>query len=123
MVITNKYCWIKILKYDYLISFVFSTPNSLKNNVGCTVRKRTPRFPINHSSRRDNNNIGNYPSPYKRSQRREVDDVAHGAALALTEASQRGGSPHVSQSPYHMKSTPLKGRQKIVCFFNFLFLC
>ncbi|KAL7584291.1 hypothetical protein Lser_V15G44887 [Lactuca serriola] len=81
---------------------------------GCTVRKRTPRFPINHSSRRDNNNIGNYLSPYKRSQRREVDDVAHGAALALTEASQRGGSPHVSQSPYHMKSTPLKGRQKIL---------
>nr|KAJ0218138.1 hypothetical protein LSAT_V11C300156540 [Lactuca sativa] len=58
--------------------------------------------------------IGNYPSPYKKSQRREVDDVAHGAALALTEASQRGSSPHVSQSPYHMKSTPLKGIQKIL---------
>lgn len=82
---------------------------------GCTVRKRTPRFPINHSSRRDNS--GNYVSPYKRSQKREVDDVAHGAALALTEASQRGGSPQVSQSPYridHMKTTPLKGRQKIL---------
>ncbi|KVI11100.1 hypothetical protein Ccrd_010492 [Cynara cardunculus var. scolymus] len=80
---------------------------------GCTVRKRTPRFPINHSSRRDNS--GFYVSPYKRSQKREVDDVAHGAALALTEASQRGGSPQVSQSPYRidrMKTTPLKGRQK-----------
>ncbi|KAJ9557042.1 hypothetical protein OSB04_011656 [Centaurea solstitialis] len=82
---------------------------------GCTVRKRTPRFPINHSSRRDNS--GFYVSPYKRSQKREVDDVAHGAALALTEASQRGGSPQVSQSPYRidrMKTTPLKGRQKIL---------
>ncbi|KAI3752472.1 hypothetical protein L2E82_24505 [Cichorium intybus] len=71
---------------------------------GCTVRKRTPRFPINHSSRRDTN----HASPYKRSQRREVDDVAHGAALALTEALHRGGSPQVSRSPY------LKGRQKIL---------
>ncbi|KAL4556296.1 hypothetical protein LXL04_038943 [Taraxacum kok-saghyz] len=70
---------------------------------GCTVRRRTPRFPINHSSRRD------FPSPYKRSQGREVDDVAHGAALALTEASKRGGSP---QSPYRIKTTPLKGKGK-----------
>ncbi|KAM0040478.1 putative transcription factor MYB/SANT family [Helianthus debilis subsp. tardiflorus] len=59
---------------------------------GCTVRKRTPRIPINHLSRRD--------------------DVAHGAALALTEALQRGGSPKVSRSPHHVKTTPLKGRQK-----------
>lgn len=78
---------------------------------GCTVRKRTPRFPINHSSRRDK--IGNYVSPYNRGQKREVDDVAHGAALALTEALQRGGSPQASQSPYHIKTTPSKGRQKI----------
>ncbi|KAK9054800.1 hypothetical protein SSX86_025879 [Deinandra increscens subsp. villosa] len=79
---------------------------------GCTVRKRTPRFPINHFARRDNS--GNQVSPYKRSQKREVDDVAHGAALALTEALQRGGSPQVSQSPFHMKTTPSKGRQKIM---------
>ncbi|KAJ0734567.1 putative transcription factor MYB-related family [Helianthus annuus] len=77
---------------------------------GCTVRKRTPRFPINHLLRRENN--GNHVSPYKRNQKREVDDVAHGAALALTEALQRGGSPQVSQSPYRVKTTPLKGRQK-----------
>ncbi|KAI3810539.1 hypothetical protein L1987_20156 [Smallanthus sonchifolius] len=77
---------------------------------GCTVRKRTPRFPINHLSRRDNS--GNHVSPYKRSQKKEVDDVAHGAVLALTEGLQRGGSPQVSQSPYHMKTTPSKGRQK-----------
>lgn len=79
---------------------------------GCTVRKRTPRFPINHASRKDNS--GNYVSPYKKNQKREVDDVAHGAALALTEALQRGGSPQVSQSPYTTKTTPLKGRLKIL---------
>ncbi|XP_071726393.1 protein ALWAYS EARLY 3-like isoform X2 [Rutidosis leptorrhynchoides] len=83
----------------------------IRESDGCTVRKRTPRFPINHSSRRDN--VGNYASPSNRSQKREVDDVAHGAALALTEALQRGGSPQASQSPYHMKPTPSKGRQKI----------
>ncbi|XP_076921903.1 protein ALWAYS EARLY 3-like [Bidens hawaiensis] len=75
---------------------------------GCTVRKRTPRFPISHLSRRDNS--GNPVSPYKRSQKREVDDVAHGAALALTEALQRGGSPQVSQSPYRVKTTPSKNK-------------
>ncbi|KAL8205923.1 hypothetical protein R6Q57_009474 [Mikania cordata] len=74
---------------------------------GCTVRKRTPRFLINHFARRDNS--GNQVSPYKSSQKREVDDVAHGAALALTEALQRGGSPQVSQSPYQLKTTPSKG--------------
>lgn len=26
-------------------------------------------------------------------------DVAHGIAVALTKASQRGGSPHLSQTP------------------------
>lgn len=84
----------------------------IRESDGCTVRKRTPRFPINHSSRRDTS--GNHVSPYKRSLKREVDDVAHGAALALTEALQRGGSPQVSQSPYRMKTTPSKGRQKIL---------
>lgn len=82
----------------------------IRESDGCTVRKRTPRFPINHSSRRDNG--GSYVSPSKTSQKREVDDVAHGAAMALTEALQRGGSPQVSQSPHRMKTTPSKSRQK-----------
>ncbi|XP_071696866.1 protein ALWAYS EARLY 3-like isoform X2 [Rutidosis leptorrhynchoides] len=73
----------------------------IRESDGCTVRKRTPRIPINHSSRKDK--IGNYASPSNRSRKREVDDVAHGAALALTEALQRGGSP----------TAPSKGRQKI----------
>ncbi|PWA60554.1 hypothetical protein CTI12_AA358410 [Artemisia annua] len=82
----------------------------IRESDGCTVRKRTPRFPINHSSRRDNG--GSYVSPSKTNQKREVDDVAHGAAMALTEALQRGGSPQVSQSPHRMKTTPSKSRQK-----------
>ncbi|KAI7741663.1 hypothetical protein M8C21_005361, partial [Ambrosia artemisiifolia] len=72
-------------------------PLKRRESDGCTVRKRTPRIPINHLSRKDNS--GNYVSPYRRSQ----DDVAHGAALALTERLQRGGSPQVSQSPHHVR--------------------
>ncbi|XP_076931411.1 protein ALWAYS EARLY 3-like [Bidens hawaiensis] len=87
-------------------------PLKRRESDGCTVRKRTPRFPINHISRRENS--GSYVSPHKRGQREDADDVAHGAALALTEGLQRGGSPQVSQSPHHMKTTPSKGRQKIL---------
>nr|XP_043621779.1 protein ALWAYS EARLY 3-like isoform X2 [Erigeron canadensis] len=87
-------------------------PLKIRESDGCTVRKRTPRFPVSHLSRKEIN--GNPVSPYKKSQKREVDEVAHGAALALTEALQRGGSPQVSQSPYHMKTTPPKGRLKIL---------
>ncbi|KAL7205231.1 hypothetical protein ACSBR2_018211 [Camellia fascicularis] len=77
---------------------------------GCTVRKRTPRFPVTYSSRNDGND--NYVSPNKRGQRLELDDdVEHVVALALTQASQRGGSPQVSRSPFrtdHMKSSPIQ---------------
>lgn len=34
------------------------------------------------------------------------DDVAHEIALALTEASQKGGSPLVSQTPKRKRGTP-----------------
>ncbi|KAI7757471.1 hypothetical protein M8C21_002764, partial [Ambrosia artemisiifolia] len=77
-------------------------PLKRRESDGCTVRKRTPRIPINHLSRKDNS--GNYVSPYRRSQ----DDVAHGAALALTERLQRGGSPQVSQSPHHLDTLRTK---------------
>lgn len=49
--------------------------------------------------------------------------MAHGAALALTEALQRGGSPQVSQSPQRMKTTPSKGRQKnVIIIIIYLFI-
>ncbi|GLT28915.1 hypothetical protein SLA2020_038170 [Shorea laevis] len=60
------------------------------------VRKRTPRVPFSNSHKRDA--IQNYTPPSKRGQKSEVDandDVV--AALALTEALQRGGSPVIPQ--------------------------
>ncbi|KAF7817907.1 uncharacterized protein G2W53_023362 [Senna tora] len=75
------------------------------------VGKRTPRFPVSYYKKDDRKN---YVSPNKRSPKSEVngndDEVAHVAALALTEAAQRGGSPQVSQTPYRRaeKSSPVR---------------
>ncbi|GKU97737.1 hypothetical protein SLEP1_g10838 [Rubroshorea leprosula] len=60
------------------------------------LRKRTPRVPVSNSHKRDA--IQNYTPLSKRGQKSEVDandDVV--AALALTEALQRGGSPVIPQ--------------------------
>ncbi|KAA8536869.1 hypothetical protein F0562_029347 [Nyssa sinensis] len=82
---------------------------------GCTVGKRTPRFPVSYSFRKDDGE--NYVSPNKRGWKSEVDDeVTHGAVLALTEGLQRGGSPQVSHSPFkteRMKYTPLHSRERM----------
>ncbi|GKV18563.1 hypothetical protein SLEP1_g28925 [Rubroshorea leprosula] len=72
------------------------------------VRKRTPRVPVSNSRKRDANE--SYTSPSKRNRKSEVDandDVV--AALALTEAWQRRGSPLVSQMPRsdHAKPSPI----------------
>lgn len=77
------------------------------------VGKRTPRIPVSHSQKRFDRE--NFISPIKRSLKSEGnandDEVAHVAALALTEAAQRGGSPHVSQTQYKragQKSSPVQ---------------
>ncbi|KAJ7973358.1 Protein ALWAYS EARLY 3 [Quillaja saponaria] len=83
------------------------------------VGKRTPRFPVSYSYKRDDRQ--NYVSPYKRGRKSEInandDVVAHVAALALTEASQRGGSPPVSQTAYrraeHLKSSPVRSWERM----------
>ncbi|GLT50448.1 hypothetical protein SLA2020_239340 [Shorea laevis] len=69
------------------------------------VRKRTPRVPVSNTRKRDANE--SYTSPSKRSRKSEVDandDVV--AALALTEAWQRRGSPLVSQMPRSDQAKP-----------------
>lgn len=83
-------------------------------NEPCAKGKRTPRFPISYSLKRDDAEIN--VSPNKRGRKSDSDanddEVAHGAALALAEVSQRGGSPQISQTPYrrteHIKSAPLR---------------
>ncbi|KAK2976048.1 hypothetical protein RJ640_024776 [Escallonia rubra] len=75
------------------------------------VGKRTPRFPISISLRKGDS------SPNIRGWKSMVDnDVAHVAALALTEASQGGGTPHISQSSYRTDrstSSPLKSWERM----------
>ncbi|KAM7488190.1 hypothetical protein LguiB_025674 [Lonicera macranthoides] len=65
------------------------------------VGKRTPRFPVSYSY--ENVNGEKYCSPSRLGLKPKMDanddEVAHEIALALAEASQRVGSPQVSQTP------------------------
>ncbi|KAJ6719731.1 LIN-9 [Salix purpurea] len=72
-----------------------------------TVGKRTPRVPVTYSHDKDNEK---YVSPIWQGMKVKADavddDVAHEIALALTEASRRGGSPQISQTPKRKTKIP-----------------
>ncbi|KAH7842107.1 hypothetical protein Vadar_001558 [Vaccinium darrowii] len=75
-----------------------------KRSVGNRARvvgKRTPRFPVSYSYEKVNGE--KVFSATRQGLKLKVDgnddDVAHEVALALAEASQKGGSPQVSQTP------------------------
>ncbi|CAK7333147.1 unnamed protein product, partial [Dovyalis caffra] len=71
------------------------------------VGKRTPRVPVTYSHDRDSEkNVSPIRQALKVKADAVDDDVAHEIALALTEASQRGGSPQVSQTPKRKTKTP-----------------
>ncbi|XP_019464011.1 PREDICTED: protein ALWAYS EARLY 3 isoform X2 [Lupinus angustifolius] len=63
------------------------------------VRKRTPRVPISHSIGKDNGEKILSSARQRNKQMVDSNDFAHKIALALTEASQRGGSSTISGSP------------------------
>ncbi|XP_027192378.1 protein ALWAYS EARLY 3 isoform X2 [Cicer arietinum] len=107
-----------------------SQPHSVASDDGClsllkkrhsgirphAVRKRTPRVPISYSIGKDNG--GKFFSSARQDSKQMVDtnDVTHKIALALAEASQRGGSSKVSGSPNkkNMPSPNLKIGKKHV---------
>lgn len=72
------------------------------------VGKRTPRVPVSYSFDKDNRE--KYISPIRQGLKLKGDalddDVAHEIALVLTEASQKAGSPQVSQTPKRKPETP-----------------
>lgn len=72
------------------------------------VGKRTPRIPVSYSYEKDKGE--RYLSPIRQGFKLKVDAVddavAHEIALALAEASQRGGSPQVSRTPNRKTETP-----------------
>lgn len=74
------------------------------------VGKRTPRIPVRYTY--DKDSIGRYFSPARQELKSKLDvddeDVAHEVALALAEASHRGGSPQVSQTPNKRRETVSK---------------
>ncbi|KAI3834665.1 hypothetical protein MKX03_006005 [Papaver bracteatum] len=65
----------------------------------CAVGKRTPRYPVSHTS--DKHEREKFVTPNKRGLKSYLDshdeEVAHGEGLTLAEALQRGGFP--SQTP------------------------
>ncbi|XP_051127509.1 protein ALWAYS EARLY 3-like [Andrographis paniculata] len=66
----------------------------------CPVGKRTPRFPVSFSY--DKSLSEKYFSPTKQGLGHKADvneDEVHEIAVALAEASQRGGSPQISGTP------------------------
>eukprot|EP00258_Populus_trichocarpa_P023671 XP_024439690.1 protein ALWAYS EARLY 2 isoform X2 [Populus trichocarpa] len=82
-----------------------------------SVGKRTPRFPVSHQLKKDEN----YVSPKKKHRKSEINaddnDDEHVAALTLTETLQRGDSAQVPQTPHrrteHMKSSPVQSWDKM----------
>ncbi|AEE74229.1 ALWAYS EARLY 2 [Arabidopsis thaliana] len=79
--------------------------------------KRTPRVPVQTSFMRDDREGSTPPNKRARKQFDANDDVAHFLALALTDASRRGGSPKVSESPNRRTelsdSSPIKSWGKM----------
>ncbi|CAI9762702.1 unnamed protein product [Fraxinus pennsylvanica] len=82
------------------------------------VGKRTPRFPVSFSY--ENINSETYFSPTRQGLKLKananVEEVAHEIAIALAEASQRGGSPQVSRTPNRRAesamSSPFRNAQR-----------
>lgn len=71
------------------------------------VGKRTPRIPVSYTYDKDKGD--RFFSPIRQGFKLKVDAVndavAHEIALALAEASQRGGSPQVSRTPNRKTGT------------------
>ncbi|KAJ6876800.1 protein ALWAYS EARLY 2-like [Populus alba x Populus x berolinensis] len=81
-----------------------------------SVGKRTPRFPVSHLHKKDEN----YVSAKKRRKleiNADDNNDEHVAALTLTETLQRGDSAQVPQTPHrrteHMKSSPVQSWDKM----------
>ena len=115
--------------YDHLkCGFYFLTDsNSYLGRPLHSVGKRTPRFPVSHLHKKDEN----YVSAKKKRRKLEINaddnDDEHVAALTLTETLQRGDSAQVPQTPHrrteHMKSSPVQSWDKMVFYCRPVFHC
>ncbi|KAJ8755627.1 hypothetical protein K2173_022222 [Erythroxylum novogranatense] len=88
---------------------------------GCQPRvvgKRTPRVPVSYPPKKDDGE--KHVLSKKKNQKPDVDgnddEVAHVAALTLTEASQKADSPQASETPRrsrHMDVLPTQGSDRM----------
>ncbi|KAK9289126.1 hypothetical protein L1049_017599 [Liquidambar formosana] len=83
------------------------------------VGKRTPRVPVSYFFDKDSGERYSLPTRQGLKLKADAydDDVAHEIALALTEASQRGGSPQVSRTPNRKRenvmSSPVQNGERM----------
>ncbi|RVW55741.1 Protein always early 3 [Vitis vinifera] len=100
----------------FLVYFFTLVPEEVDHEL---LEKRTPRFPVSYSYDKDNGQ--KYFSPTRQGLKLKVDsvddDVAHEVALTLAKASQRGGSPQVSQTPNrrmdNIRSSPVQNGERM----------
>lgn len=121
------------VKFYWLISYLSNRKGLLVVNVSFNlicmcqetvpraVGKRTPRIPISYTLDKDTRE--RYLSPVKRCLNQKGDDtdddMEHEIALALAEASQRGGSTknsHTSNRKAKMYSPDKKGERMVISF-------
>ncbi|CAH9059613.1 unnamed protein product [Cuscuta europaea] len=83
------------------------------------VGKRTPRFPVPYSHENVNDSNAFYSSRHdlkRKFDTNDDDEVAHEIAIVLAEASQRGGSPQITETPTRRAdsalSTPARKSEK-----------
>lgn len=124
-ILPKFYCSLAIPLMDkiyYLLTFLIIVICMCQETMPRAVGKRTPRIPVSYTPEKDTRE--RYMSPVKKSLNQKGgdtdDDMEHEIALALTEASQRGGStknPHTPNRKSKMLS-PDKKSEIMVIFFT-----
>ena len=106
------------------LNFFEKLPDLFPGSRPRAVGKRTPRIPVSNMYSKDDRDkivsLGKHGSKCEASN--AADEGAHVAALALAEASQKGGSPQVSRTPgrrgEHFRRSPVRSGERKVLFLS-----
>lgn len=123
-ILPKFYCSLAIPLMDkiyYFLTFLIIVICMCQETMPRAVGKRTPRIPVSYTPEKDTRE--RYMSPVKKSLNQKGDDtdddMEHEIALALTEASQRGGStknPHTPNRKSKMFSPDTKSEIMVIFF-------
>lgn len=115
------YCLLLYLERNFFKPLIFIVWDYVLGIRPHAVRKRTPRVPVSSVGKDTGEKKFSSARPGFR-QIVDSNDVAHKIALALTEASQRGGSSKVSGAPNNKakRTMPLPDQvngKKVISYF------